>query len=267
VVPLTGGFRLALQSEYLTATAASDENPEQTESLTQRGINGTVSYGATETLSLIAIVPFMQKDWTLTGGHEPAEHASPTGFGDVNLGARFYALRRADASTMRSQFLALNAGSTVPTGNNDAEADGERIDQHAQLGTGAWGPYVGATYVLRSELWSIAANVSGNFHTTNSYDYRFGNAIRWGLEGSTHVNAQFAVSLAGEGRYAQRDVSQGEKQLNTGGTVLDLTPGVAWSPAPDVGLYARAQIPIVKDLYGEQTVGTTFQLGLQVLVQ
>jgi hypothetical protein len=230
-------------------------------------MNGTVTYGPTETLSLIAIVPFLEKDWTLDGGGEPAEHASPSGLGDVNLGARYYAMRRADASTMHSQFLALSAGSTLPTGVNDEEVGGTRIDQHAQLGTGAWGPYAGVTYALRSAVWNVAANVSGSFHSANSYDYRFGDAVRWGIEGQVRLNRAFAVSLASEGRYAQRDVSGGQAQVNTGGTVVDLTPGLAWSPAPSVGLFARVHIPVVTDLYGEQTVGATFQVGAQMLVQ
>lgn len=266
VPPLLGGFRFTLQSDYLTATALSDDDPARTESLTQRSVNGTVMYGPSSSLSLIAVVPVTQKDWALAGGGEPDEHASPTGLGDVNLGARYYLMQRADGRTMRSQFLALTAGSTLPTGSNNEQVDGERIDQHAQLGTGAWGPYAGMTYVLRSDAWNVAANLTGSLHTTNSYGYRFGESLRWGVEGQRRLSTQFAVSVAGEGRYAARDVSEGEDQLNTGGTVLDVTPGVWWSPAPTVGLYARAQIPVITDLFGEQTVGTTLQIGAQLLV-
>jgi Putative MetA-pathway of phenol degradation len=267
VPPLPGGFRLSLQTDYLTATAASDDNPEQTESLTQRGVSGTVMYGPTASLSLIAIVPFVSKDWKLTGGGEAPESASPTGLGDINVGARYYLMETADYHTMRSQFIAVTAGSTLPTGRENDQVDGQRIDQHAQLGTGSWGPYVGLTYVLRSDLWNLTANVNGTTRSTNSYAYRFGDALRWGVEGQMRLGSEFAVSLAGEGRYAKRDVADGDAQLNTGGTVLDLTPGVSWSPSPTVGLYARAQIPVFTDLYGEQTVGTTFQIGMQLLVQ
>ncbi len=267
VPPLPGGFRLSLQTDYLTATAASDDNPAQTESLTQRSVSGTVTYGPTARLSLVAIVPFVNKDWTLTGGGQTPESASPTGLGDVNVGARYYLTEGADYESMRSHFIALTAGSTLPTGRENDQVDGERIDQHAQLGTGSWGPYVGVTYVLRSDLWNLTANVNGTTHSTNSYEYRFGSAVRWGVEGQRRLGPDFAVSLAGEGRYAKRDVADGEDQLNTGGTVLDLTPGVSWSPAQTIGLYARAQIPVFTNLYGEQTVGTTFQFGMQLLVQ
>jgi len=267
VPPLPGGFRFTLQTDYLTATAASDEDPSRTESLTQRGASGTVMYGPAESLSLIGIIPFLGKDWTLSGGDEPAESAKPVGLGDINVGARYYFLQSADYHTMTSQFLALSAGTTIPTGSNDTQAGGERIDQHAQLGTGAWGPYVGLTYVLNGTLWTGSVNATATFHGTNDYDYRFGNSVRWGIEGQRRLGTQFAVSVAGEGRYAARDVSGGEDQVNTGGTVIDVTPGLWWSPAPDWGFYARAQIPVATDLFGEQTVGTTFQIGTQLLVQ
>jgi hypothetical protein len=263
VPPLPGDFRFTLQTDYLTATAASDEDPDRTESLTQQGVAGTLLYGPTESLSLIAIVPFLSKDWTLDGGSELPESASPTGIGDVNVGARYYFMRRTDVVERHRQFLAVSAGSTLPTGSDDAQVDGARIDQHAQLGTGAFGPYVGVSYVLEGGLWNLWANVNGNFNTTNSYDYRYGNAARWGVGAQRRLGTGFAASLAGEGRYASKDTAQGEAQLNTGGTVLDITPGISWSPAATFAFYARAQIPVFTDLFGEQTVGTTFQIGFQ----
>jgi Putative MetA-pathway of phenol degradation len=265
--PLPGGFRFALQTEYLTATAASDEDPARTESLTQRGVSGTATYGITSSLSLVEIVPLVEKDWKLTGGGEPAESADPIGLGDVNVGARWYLFQRADYATQATRSLALSAGSTLPTGRTDEEVDGERIDQHAQPGTGAWGPYAGLVYSMGTPRTELSANASAGFHGTNDQGYRFGDAVRWGVEGKRRFGPRFAVSLAGEGRYAARDVADGEEQVNTGGTVIDLTPGAWWSPASNVGFYARVRIPVASNLSGEQTVGSTVQVGTQLLVR
>jgi hypothetical protein len=267
-LPLAGSmFRFALQGEYLTATAASDDSPTQTESLTQQSLNATVAYGPGHGLSLLLVVPLVDKDWTLDGGNLPPEAANPTGLGDMNLGLRYFFLRHIDVQHMRVHTLALSAGTTFPTGDNNTKIDGERIDQHAQLGTGAWGPYAGVHYALSSGQWNLTANASAFTHSTNDFGYKFGNAMRWGAEGQLRLGNSWALSLAGEGRYAKRDVSEGEQQLNTGGTVVALTPGVWWSAGSTVGLYARLQIPVVTDFYGEQTVGNTFQIGMQVSPQ
>jgi hypothetical protein len=263
VPPMPGGFRFTLQTDYLTATAASDEDPELTESLIQRGVAGTLLYGPSKSISLIAIVSFVSKDWTLDGGPEPPESASPTGLGDVNVGVRYYLMKRTNVVERYRQFLAMNAGSTLPTGSDNTQVDGERIDQHAQLGTGAYGPYAGVSYVLEGNLWNVWATLTGSFNTTNSYDYRYGSAVRWGVGTQRLLITDLAVSVAAEGRYASKDVAEDEELLNTGGTVLDITPGVSWSPAAAFAVYARAQIPVLTDLYGEQTVGTTFQIGMQ----
>jgi hypothetical protein len=82
-----------------------------------------------------------------------------------------------------------------------------------------------------------------------------------------HLDDAFAVSLGSDGRYADHDISGGSIQINTGGTVMDLTPGIAWSPLVDWGIYTRVQIPIIAGLFGTQSVGATAILGTQFLIK
>ena len=82
-----------------------------------------------------------------------------------------------------------------------------------------------------------------------------------------HLDDAFALSLGTDGRYADHDSSNGTSQINTGGTVIDITPGVAWSPLEDWGLYTRVQIPIIAGLFGTQSVGATAVLGTQFLIK
>ena len=268
---MAGSFHSGLETLYLTASAQSDDNPAQTESLTQKTLSGILSFSPTDNLTLVAIVPFTEKDWTLsaaTDGSEEGAAANPIGFGDINFGLRYFFV--VDMDMRRgggSQNFAISAGTLIPTGNEDAvDSSGERFDQHAQLGTGAWGPYFGLLYTGIVNDWTFSANLNVMLHTVNAYQYHFGTALTGGAQAQVHLDDSFALSLAAEGRIADQDLSDGESQGNTGGTVVDLTPGLWWSPVDSWGLYGKIQIPVLTGLDGTQTVGATAILGTQIFI-
>lgn len=273
--PMPGTWRLGLETVYLTATAQSDDNPLQTESLTQKTLDTIVTYSPISRLTLVAIVPFTQKDWALsaaTDGSDPADSASPVGFGDVNFGLRYFLVSDVDYDTRISQNFALTIGTTIPTGDeNRTDNSGSRIDQHAQLGTGGWGPYGGFLYSFLDKDWTLTANATAIFHTVNPYQYNYGMSFNWGAQAMLHLDDTFAFSLGTDGRYADHDtdssLAPNTPLVNTGGTVIDLTPGIAWSPLEDWGLYARVQVPVITNLFGTQTVGVTAIVGTQILVR
>jgi len=265
--PVQGSLRLAFNLDYLTATAESDENPTQTESLSQKSLQTLLAYSPTADLTFVALLPFAQKDWRLTAGDEEAAFASPEGLGDMNVGLRWFLVTDVDFKNISSFNFAVAAGSTLPTGReDDVDSNGDRFDQHAQLGTGAWGPYAGVltSWVVRN--WSFSANLHALFHTVNAYQYHFGTAVTWGLQAQVSPNDYYALSLGLEGRRADQDTSLGDPQINTGGTVMDLTPGFSFKPAETWSLYAKVQIPFAFGLSGTQALGATAILGTQVFL-
>src|SRR5271165_2454540 len=174
--PMAGTFRLALDYTVLTASARSDDNPAQMESLVQQTFLPVLVYSPTNTLNLVLQVPLVWKQWSLVGGGLPSESASPFGLGDIELGLRYFVWTDSDFTHLRRQNFALSAGTSVPTGADDAAVNGQRIDQHAQLGTGAWGPYLGALYTYAQDPWTFSGTLTGRYRTTNSYGYQFGAA-------------------------------------------------------------------------------------------
>ncbi|HUO58800.1 MAG TPA: hypothetical protein VMV05_11550, partial [bacterium] len=81
-----------------------------------------------------------------------------------------------------------------------------------------------------------------------------------------------ALSLAVEGRYADPDRALNddgdaiENVSNTGGTLIDATPGIWWNVSGDSTLYAKVQIPFYTNLNGVQEVGPTYVFGTQFLI-
>ena len=267
-MPVANTLRFALEYEYLTATARSDEEPDRTESLTQMTLRPVVVYSPFSRVNLVLQVPLVRKDWALSGTPaEGGEAATPMGLGDLDLGMRVFVWEATSIRAQRRQNLALTAGTSFPTGADDrTTADGERIDQHAQLGTGAWGPYVGALYAFHQDPWNFFLSVTGRFRTTNSFAYRYGDAVLWSAQLRYRVVEPFAVQLGIDGRYAGRDRSEGTLQENTGGLVVSAVPGIAWNVAGPLWLLAQVQVPFLTQLFGQQTVGVTATASLQYVL-
>ena len=266
--PVANTLRFALEYEYLTATARSDDEPDRTESLTQMTLRPVVVYSPFSRINLVLQVPVVRKDWALSATPTAgAETALPMGLGDLDLGVRVFLWDVTSIQAQRRQNLALTAGTSFPTGADDrTTADGERIDQHAQLGTGAWGPYVGALYAFHQDPWNLSLSVTGRFRTTNSFGYRYGDAVLWSAQLRFRVVEPFALQVGIDGRYAGQDRTAGVVQQNTGGLVVSAVPGIAWNVAGPIWLLAQVQVPFATHLFGEQTVGVTATASLQYVL-
>jgi hypothetical protein len=259
-------LRLALDFQYLTATAASDDTPGATESVNQFSLQPVLVYSPLADLNLILQAPILRKDWSLTGAGQD-EHVTPFGIGDVDLGARWFFWQHDDWNNLSRQGLGLTGGVYLPTGANDTKVDGMRIDDHAQLGRGSYGPYLGATYAYHRDPWNTFVSATVTAHGTNSFDYHYGTGVQWAVREDYRALKWLALELAADGRYAQQDTISDEIQINTGGLVLAVAPGAAVNIANNLWLRAHAEIPVYERLYGMQTIGVTMSTSIEMLLQ
>lgn len=268
-------LRMSLETEWLTASSGDAESG--TEDLDQATVRALAAFSPVERVNVALAIPFVRKDVTTTaaahdhdaGGsaHSHGEGADAfTGLGDVELGARFFLLDRTDVDAMRHHSVALSAGSSLPTGENDAQEAGVRIDEHSQLGTGAYGPYLGVLYRLEQSRWHAFASLSGRLRTENEHGYRYGSALTWTVQAQRQFRDWLAVGLGVDGREAARDEQDGAPVDHTGGLVLAAVPSVHVDLGRDVWLSVRAQLPFATRLHGVQDVGPTVTAGLQLQV-
>ena len=97
-----------------------------------------VSYGFSDRFMLYARVPVSFRDFTAIEQGVPVESFSTRGLADPEL----YAQLRLWASPLasgvgRRTSLSLLGGVKTALGNNEYEREGERVDEHAQPGTGS----------------------------------------------------------------------------------------------------------------------------------
>jgi len=301
--PMAGSVRLDFEEVYLTASAISDApGSNQWESLRQTNLNTTLSYAPSDDISLIVMVPIVQKYWSLDegpnnedatlAGQSIADTGTPFGIGDINIGARYFFWQETDFQTKQHQALAISFGSYLPTGatNIVSGITGDPIDTHAQLGTGAFGLYAGLLYNHVWDGFTLSVNANVVYHTqalTNDptspvYEYTFGTSYTGGISGQLKIDDPLAVALAVEGRYTDPDTEPNPNDSNsdgstaagqptwntpnTGGTVIDLSPAVYWNATGTAVLYGKVQIPTITNFIGQQTLGPTYIFGTQFLI-
>ncbi len=258
-----GSLRLSLEAEALTMTAGSESAPGMSDELTQWTLRPSAVWSPLPSLNLALTLPFTNKRMVETGMGLQTPTSDLTGLGDVELGLRWFVFESVDFGARLSQSGAVMAGTSFPTGSNEAVVDGVRVDEHGQLGTGGFGPYLGLFYRLGGDVWSGFATASGRYRTENSHGYRYGESLQWALQGMWQPGSWFAASLSLDGRSAAADREGGAAVPNTGGLVLALTPAVHFNVFGGGWLFARAQLPVYTSLLGEQTVGPVFTAGIR----
>jgi len=259
-----GKLRLQLDAEYTRMTAGNEADPTATDELRQWSARFNLVYRPVEPLTLSLTVPVVNKVMDMTGPGMKMRMSDQTGLGDMELAARWALWTGVDFGARRAQELALSAGTSLPTGPyKDKDAAGDLIDPHGQVGTGGWGPFLGAHYRLEQGDWSAFASFSGRLRTESSLGYKVGNATLWSAHGQWLAVRWLALDIGIDGRWAARDRQDGATVDNTGGTVLTLAPGAFARLGGGVWFFLRGQIPFYRNLYGEQTVGATVVSGLQ----
>jgi hypothetical protein len=268
---VNGGMRLQLDAEYLTVSAANHDAPALRDTLRQYTLRLNAVYSPLPALSVIAVLPYTRKDLATSG----VTASDVSGIGDVEVGARLTLLDLPDFGARRRNSLAVSAGTSIPSGSNDVRVAGNRIDEHGQLGTGAWSPYAGLHYWFEQDRVTAFASVTGRLRTTSALGYQYGNALLWSLHGQYALARSLVLDAGVDGRHAAADVqhpaanpSHGHAGTidDTGGTVLAASPAVYWNAGGPLWLAARAQLPFWSDLRGVQSVGPTVVVGVQYLV-
>ena len=279
---ITGILRLQLDTEYLRVDAGTDGQPGYTDQLTQWSYRLNAVYRPIGRLSFVATLPVLDKTIHTVGNGTDVTDSHLTGLGDAELGARYAVWRSINLGWGRVQEFAFAGGIMMPTGASDARTTDATtgsaipVDPHGQLGTGGWGPFLGAHYRFEQVNWLGFADFSYRVRTNGSHfdgsQYKFGDAALWSVHGQYRPLTVLAVDLGVDGRYARADsasaAGDGSASTvdNTGGMVLSAAPGVYFNAVGAFWVFARGQIPFYKNLLGEQDVKPSVALGLQYQV-
>lgn len=243
--------------DQLSELHAGDHETALREEEVEQRYTFSATYSASRRWTLVARVPFAQR--TITVGDE---RESLSGLADPELLAHY----RVASAAQPGSWVALTAGVHAGWGQNDKRLNGERAEEHLQPGSGAAGASGGVAFAkLLSGETSLFGSLSARVNGRNDAGYRYGHALLANLAVEHALVKRLNGVIELNYRWAARDeMEPGVRDENSGGSVLYVSPRLLLKIDPRQNLWLRvgAQIPLAKDLYGDQNEKTNLLAGL-----
>jgi hypothetical protein len=276
-VYVEGKLRVALDWERFDKDQASTEGDGR-ESMVEDRFTTALSYTFGDRVTAVARIPYSSREQTSPAGE--AESAALTRHAEAESGTlrsrssdladpELYALVRLWSSSFagglgRRAWISALGGVKTDWGHNDLRRGGERLDEHLQPGTGSRDVFAGLSgFYLLSHTASLFGSVQYRRTGTNDFGYRYGNTRMASLGFERKITETFDGVLALDFRDAGRDLAGEEgSDPNTGGRVLYVSPRLSRDFGKGLVGRLAVQVPVVKDLNGEQQEKTVVNAGL-----
>ena len=264
-----GQLHFALDWDRFNKSQLTEEDGETgTDREVENRVTATVSYSIAERVVLVARVPWSFRRLTTTLPDETTE-VETNGLSDPEV----YALVRLWSSTFgpgmgRRTWLSAVGGVKTSWGRNDVRDNGERVDEHAQPGTGSTDLFGGLSAIhIFDDHSSLFASAQYRGTGRNKFGYKYGNIAMVNVAYERKLTETLDGVVELNYRHSKRDEVDFTHELdpNTGGGILYVTPRLVFAVAPKVVLRAAAQIPVAKSLYGVQSEKTNFNAGVTLL--
>ncbi len=261
------GWHLALDAERFDKTEGTGQDAE---SQVEHRYTFLGSYGVGERLTFLARVPLSERDLQQGSPAGPPSAIHTTGLGDPEFQGQLRVWGSRFSGLGRRASLTVIGGVKTPWGENEVTQNGNRVDEHAQPGTGATDLTAGVAYLYLLDMKSALFSSVAYRHTgTNSHGYRYGSALLANLTYERKVAGRLDGVVELNFRSAARDVvdSSGALDPDTGGSLLYVTPRLLIDLGGGVVLRTAVQIPTLRSLNGFQkeravvNIGFTYLLG------
>jgi hypothetical protein len=172
--------------------------------------------------------------------------------GDIRLIGRYRLLSQAKGNAIN---LAAGAGIKMPTGETNKKKDGQSLPGFLQAGTGSWDPVFELAAHKVYGRYRVAANISYQMSTKGRRggqdfeapdDFRYNLAYVYAL--SNYFDAIFEIN----GRHTTKAKVDGEKQRNSGGHTIHLTPAINIKFTRALHFSLGVPVTAYRDLNGRQ---------------
>lgn len=162
----------------------------------------------------------------------------------------------------------MNAGVKAPWGRNDIQQGGERVDEHAQSGTGSTDAFGGVAFLYLFDKES-ALFVSSGYRGTgeNDHGYRYGSTVLANVAYEHKLGRIFDGVAELNFRHAAKDQvdAGGTLDDDTGGSLLYVTPRLLANLGHGLVFRAGVQVPVARKLNGFQKERPVANVGLTYL--
>jgi len=237
------------------------------EAVVENRFTTSLSYSFGERAIAVARLPWSSRHLSEEGeggvSQTTRDLADPEIYGLVRLWSSKFA-----TDLGRRAWLSALAGVKTPWGKNDLAEGGERLDEHLQPGTGStdWFGGLSGLYLLDARS-SVFSSVQLRKTGENDFGYEYGDLTlaNLGYERKLGKTADTALELNYRDAGRDRIDADGALDPNTGGAVLYVTPRVILDFGRGLVGRLAVQVPVYRDLNGEQTEKAVANVGLTYL--
>lgn len=219
--------------------------------MTEQMYELNIGYGLTRNLSLYIEPTYKVKEMEMPhdmNGMTMVHKEDSSGIGDTEVLAR-YRFRKKDREDGSCQQAVL-LGIKLPTGAWNLEENGTRLMDMVQPGTGSVDYRAGLAMTHRRGKFTLDGDVIYTVKTENQEDYKFGNLLSYDLAGLYQIRDLYLM-LELNGRFAEKDEIDGDKDSDTGGHQLFINPGISYHILPNTMLMLSVQWPVYTDMNGD----------------
>ena len=228
-----------------------------------------IDYGIRPGVMVSALFPVVYKrqEQRIPGSPRTLESA---GFGDTALLGKYRFFKHDWARS--AAHLALISGIEVPTGSTSADEDGARLPPTLQPGSGSWDPILALSANVDLNRWRFDALALHKWNTEGTQDFAAGDFFVFEADAAyrflhtKYPGPTASGKLGFQWRHRKRDEVRGHRLVNSGSDVLVVRMGLSFHPLPNMDLTIAADIPVYRDVNGEQLVQdvrTLFAFGLR----
>jgi len=258
------GLRLALDWDQVRKT--SGVAGAEFSSVQEQRTTFLLAYGFSDSVSVFVRVPYSERSLAETE-QGVTEHVRTSGLADPEIYGqmRLWSSGFEGAVGVRSSIYAV-AGVKTGWGENRASIAGERLDEHAQPGTGSTDWFVGlsGSYQINPKSALFA---SAQYRQTgrNHFGYRYGRVKLLNLAYEHKLGAKWDAAIEANYRIAGHDQMDtgGVTDPDTGGSIAYVTPRILFDAGHGWVLRASAQVPLSDSgLNGNQDEKIVVNLGV-----
>jgi opacity protein-like surface antigen len=262
------GLRLALDWDQVEKSQGTPD--DEFSSVREQRLTFLAAYGISDRFGVFARLPYGERSLTETE-QGVSEHMHASGFADPEIygQARLWSSGFEGDVGIRTSVYAV-VGVKTDWGKNDASADGERLDEHVQPGTGStdWFAGLSGSYQIdpRSALF---ASAQYRYTGRNDFGYQYGRTTLVNFAHEHKLGAKWDGVIEVNYRRADRDQidGSGATDPDTGGAITYLTPRLLFDAGGGWVLRASAQIPLSDSgLNGHQDEKVVLNVGVTRLL-
>jgi len=228
-----------------------------------RSVTG-IDYGILPGLTLSALLPvvYKQQEQLSGGGRETLESS---GLGDIAFLGKYRIYKR-DWKRGAFHFTAIS-GLEMPTGATNERHDGARLSPSLQPGSGSWDPFAALSTNLGLDRLRFDGLLFFKANTEGSQDFADGDFFAAEVDAAyrfwhtKYPGPTASARLGVQWRHQERAEANDRGIANSGSDETILRAGLTFHPVPSMDLTLSVDVPVYRDLNGQQ-LGRDFRTFL-----